>query len=146
MTTARDILKAKGFSEVYSVSPEDSVYSALDLMNQKNVGAVLVIENGQPAGILSERDYARKITLAGKSSKDTKVREIMTQQLLGANVDDTAEECLALITAKRIRHLPVFEGDRMVGLISSGDVVKSIISEQQILIQHQRDYITGKYL
>jgi len=146
MITARDILKAKGYSDIYSVGPEDSVFSALQLMMEKNIGAVMVTENGKLVGVLSERDYARKVILAGKSSKETKVKEIMTSKVHGVKANATVEECLAIITANFIRHLPVFDGDKLVGLISVGNVVKSIISEQEVLIKHLQDYITGTYV
>jgi len=146
MITARDILKAKGYSDIYSVGPEDSVFSALQLMMEKNIGAVMVTENGKLVGVLSERDYARKIVLAGKSSRETKVKEIMTSKVHGVKVNTTVEECLAIITANFIRHLPVFDGDKLVGHISVGNVVKSIISEQEVMIKHLQDYITGTYV
>jgi CBS domain-containing protein len=119
------------------------VYDALELMADKNVGAVLVIDADRLVGILSERDYARKVILHGKSSKDTPIREIMTQRVVYVRPEQTTEECMALMTDKRVRHLPVLEDDQVVGVISIGDVVKSIISEQGFIIDQLERYISG---
>jgi CBS domain-containing protein len=125
------------------MAPDAMVYDALELMADKNVGAVLVIDADRLVGILSERDYARKVILHGKSSKDTPIREIMTQRVVYVRPQQTAEECMALMTDKRVRHLPVLEDDQLVGVISIGDVVKSIISEQEFIIEQLERYISG---
>jgi CBS domain-containing protein len=120
-----------------------TVYDALKLMAEKNLGAVLVMEGDRLAGILSERDYARKVILHGKSSRDTLVREIMSERVVCVVPEQPAEECMALMTDKRVRHLPVLEGDQVIGVISIGDVVKAIISEQEFMIEQLEHYITG---
>ena len=143
MTTVRDLLRIKG-NEVWSIAPDASVYEALTLMAEKDIGALLVLDGGQLAGILSERDYARKIVLKGKTSRETAVREIMTGKVMWTRPEQTIEECMALMTNKRIRHLPVLDEGRLIGVISIGDVVKSIISEQEFMIEQLENYITGK--
>ena len=143
MKTVRELLRNKG-DQVYSLGPEATVYEALTLMAEKDVGALLVLDSGQLVGILSERDYARKIVLKGKTSRETPVREIMTEKVVWVRPDQTIEECMALMTNKRIRHLPVLEGGRLLGVISIGDVVKDIISEQEFMIEQLENYITGK--
>lgn len=142
MTIVRNILQTKG-TDIWSVGPDDTVYEALTMMAEKNIGAVLVMDKGRLAGILSERDYARKVDLLGKKAADTPVGEIMTGRVLCVNPEQTMEECMALMTDKRVRHLPVIEGGRVVGVISIGDVVKSIISHQEFLIEQLENYITG---
>ena len=142
MRTVNQLLQAKG-SGAWSVSPNTSVYDALVLMADKNVGAVLVMDGNILAGIFSERDYARKVVLHGKSSRDMPVREIMTARVVCVRPDQTIEECMALMTDKHIRHLPVIEGDRVVGVVSIGDVVKAVISEQSFIIEQLENYITG---
>jgi CBS domain-containing protein len=143
MKTVRELLRAKGY-DIWSVAPDDSVYDALKLMADKNVGAVLVIEAGNLVGILSERDYARKVILKGKTSKDTPVREIMTEKVVYVRPDQTSDECMALMTNKRVRHLPVVEDDQLIGIISIGDVVKAIMSHQEFMIEQLENYITGR--
>lgn len=143
MTTVNQLLKHKGHS-VWSVAPNASVYEALESMAEKGVGALVVLHDGKLAGIFSERDYARKVILKGRSSKDTPVREIMTEKVYYLKPDQTVEDCMALMTEKRIRHLPVVVDDQVVGLISIGDVVKSIISEQKFMIEKLEQYITGR--
>jgi CBS domain-containing protein len=144
MKTVKELLRAKGY-HVWSIGPDATVYEALTLMAEKDVGALLVLDSaGQLAGILSERDYARKIVLKGKTSRETPVREIMTERVVWVRPDQTIEECMALMTNKRIRHLPVLEGGRLLGVISIGDVVKDIISEQEFMIEQLENYITGK--
>lgn len=143
MKTVAQLLRAKGH-EVLSVSPETTVFAALELMAEKNVGALIVLEGGRVVGIFSERDYARKVILKGKSSKETPVREIMSPRVLYVRPEQTIEECMALMTNKRVRHLPVLEEDRLVGVISIGDVVKAIISEQEFMIEQLQNYITGE--
>jgi len=144
MKTVKELLRNKGY-QVWSIEPEATVYEALTLMAEKDVGALLVLDNaGQLVGILSERDYARKIVLKGKTSRETPVREIMTEKVVWVRPDQTIEECMALMTNKRIRHLPVMEESRLLGVISIGDVVKDIISEQEFVIAQLENYITGK--
>jgi CBS domain-containing protein len=142
MRTVRGILRTKG-TDVWSVRPEATMYDALCLMAEKNIGAVLVMEGDQFLGILSERDYARKVDLLGKKASDTKVQSIMTERVVCVRPEETVEECMALMTDKRVRHLPVIEGSRVIGLISIGDVVKAIISEQEFIIEQLENYITG---
>ena len=125
MRSVRELLQAKGYG-VWSIGPDASVYDALQLMADKHVGALLVLDAGKLVGILSERDYARKVILQGKASKTTPVREIMTAQVVCAHVDESIEEAMVLMTNKRIRHLPVLDGERLVGVVSIGDVVKAI--------------------
>jgi len=142
MQTVRDILKKKE-PGTHGVSPQTSVYDALKLMAEKNIGAVLVLEGGRPVGILSERDYARQVVLKGKASKDTPVREIMTSRVVFVRPEQSVEECMALMTDKRIRHLPVLEEGALIGLVSVGDVVKAVISEKQFRIEQLENYITS---
>lgn len=142
MRTVKDILRTKG-TDIWSVSPDATVYDALTFMAEKNIGAVLVMEDDRLVGILSERDYARKVDLLGKRAAETPVREIMTERVVCVRPDETVEECMALMTDKRVRHLPVLEGNRVIGVVSIGDVVKSIISEQEFIIGQLEHYITG---
>ena len=144
MKTVKELLRVKGY-QVWSIGPDATVYEALTLMAEKDVGALLVLDSaGHLVGVLSERDYARKIVLKGKTSRETPVREIMTEKVVWVRPDQTIEECMALMTNKRIRHLPVLEGGRLLGVISIGDVVKDIISEQEFMIEQLENYITGK--
>ena len=142
MTSIRQLLEKKG-GDVWSTSPEASVYDALLLLAEKNVGALLVLQDGEPVGIVSERDYARKVVLHGKVSMETPVMEIMTEDVISVGPQITVKEALALMTEKHIRHLPVIEGTKIVGLISIGDLVKSIIAEQEFLINQLEKYISG---
>ena len=142
MDTAESLLKTKGH-DILSVPPDASVYDALTMMADKEVGALLVIEKSELVGIISERDYARKIILKGKTSKDTLVREIMTAKVIYVKIDTSVHDCMALMTEKRIRHLPVYNGEQLVGVISIGDVVNDIISEQEFVIEQLEKYITG---
>ncbi|MBI2090508.1 MAG: CBS domain-containing protein [Deltaproteobacteria bacterium] len=142
MITVRDILRAKG-DQIWWISPDATVFSALELMAEKNVGALVVLDGETLAGIFSERDYARKVILKGKASKETAVREIMTSEVTTVRPGQSVDECMALMTDKRIRHLPVFEGEKLVGLISIGDVVKAVISEREFVIKQLENYITG---
>ena len=142
MTTVGEILRIKGH-EVWSIAPDATVYDALKVMADKNVGALLVMEGDRLQGILSERDYARKIILMGRSSKSTMVREIMATRVVCVRPEQTAEECMALMTDKRVRHLPVVEDERVIGVISIGDVVKNIISDQEFTIEQLEHYISG---
>jgi CBS domain-containing protein len=143
MRIVENVLREKGRA-VWSVSADATVYAALQLMAEKNVGAVIVLQNGEIAGILSERDYARKVILQGKSSLTTPVSEIMTTQVFYVAPSQTIDECMGLMTSKHIRHLPVMDGGRLVGLVSIGDVVKQTISEQQVVIEQQENYILGR--
>ena len=142
MKTVNDMLRDKGHS-VWSVAPDATVFEALELMAAKNVGAVLVLDGDRLVGIMSERDYARKVTLLGKTSRDTRVSEIMTSRVLYVSADQTIQECMALMTEKRIRHLPVMEGDGVIGVVSIGDVGRAIISDQQFMLDQLEQYITG---
>ena len=142
MDFVSQVLKVKG-GEVWSVRSDISVYDALKLMADKNVGALLVLDADDVIGIFSERDYARKVILEGKSSKDLPVKEIMSSEVLYVTPKQSIEECMALMTTKRVRHLPVLEGKQVVGVISIGDVVKAIISEQEFMIKQLTNYITG---
>jgi CBS domain-containing protein len=141
MATVKQLLQAKGH-DIWSVGPEDSVYDAIELMANKGVGALVVMEGDSLVGVLSERDYARKVVLQGRSSKGTKIKEIMTSRVVYARPEQTVEECMALMTDKRIRHLPVMDGDELLGVISIGDLVKSIIEEQQHVIEQLEQYIS----
>jgi len=144
MVSVAQILKQKG-SDVWVISPEAKVLEALKLMAEKGVGALMVVEKDRVVGVMSERDYARKVMLKGKSSADTTVRDIMTSQVYAVHPENKAEECMALMTDKHIRHLPVIDKDKLVGVVSIGDIVKSIIVEQKVMIDHLQDYIMGKY-
>jgi CBS domain-containing protein len=144
MKTVRQLLRTKG-DEVLSVAPDTDVFEALQLMAEKNVGAVLVLDAERLIGIFSERDYARKVILKGKTSRETLVQEIMSSHVVYVRPEQTLDDCMALMTNKRIRHLPVLEeNQRVVGVISIGDVVKDIISEQGFLIEQLQNYITGR--
>ncbi len=148
MKTAKEVLKNKR-KEIWSVTPENTVFDALKLMGEKEIGALMVMDDkAKVYGIISERDYARKVILRGKTSRDTKVAEIMTplDKMFTVKPETSVEDCMVLITAKHIRHVPVFDEDKFVGLISIGDVVKSIISEKDMLIEHLSNYISGKYV
>ena len=142
MKLVSELLRAKE-REIWSVGPDSSVLEALNLMADKNVGALLVFEEEKLVGIFSERDYARKVILKGKASKDTTVKEIMSSKVLYVKPEQSVEECMALMTDKRIRHLPVLEEDQVVGVISIGDVVKAIISDKDFMIHQLESYITG---
>ena len=141
-TTVRQVLATKG-NDVWTVSPETSVFDALKLMAEKNIGAVLVMTGDQLCGIMSERDYARKVALDGKTSSTTPVGEIMTGRVLVVHPDQNIDNCMALMTDKHIRHLPVMDGDRLVGIISIGDVVKAIIADHEFMIDQLETYIMG---
>jgi CBS domain-containing protein len=138
--TVKDILKGRG-GEIWSVSPTTTAYEALEVMAEKNIGAVLVFESEKLVGVFSERDYARKVILRGKSSKDTNVCELMTQDVFYVKPENTLDECMALMTSKHIRHLPVFDNKQIKGIITIGDVVKEVISEQEIMIKDLEDSI-----
>jgi CBS domain-containing protein len=143
MITVGSLLDAKG-PDIWSITPDASVYDAIELMAAKNVGVLLVLEGPTLVGVVSERDYARKVILQGRSSRDTPVKEIMTEKVFCVRRSHTLEQCMALMTERHIRHLPVLEEDRPIGVISVGDVIKSIISEKQVLIEHLESYISGR--
>lgn len=140
MKLVRHILDSKG-NEIWHTTPEDSVLDAIKLMAEKKIGALLVMENDNLSGIVSERDYARKIILQGKSSRETPVRDIMTAEVSVTNPLETVEKCMSLMTEKRMRHLPVIEDDKVVGVVSIGDLVKAIIADQQFQIEQLESYI-----
>jgi CBS domain-containing protein len=142
--TVRSMLKSKG-GGVYWIAPDSTVFDAIAMMAEKRVGALLVMANGKLLGIMSERDYARKVFLQGRHSKETAVQDIMTSPVITVTPDTRVHECMRLVTEHRIRHLPVVEGDRVVGMISIGDLVNTIISSQAETIRHLSDYISGKY-
>ena len=142
MTTTHDILRLKG-QTVHSVRPDDTVLAALGVMAEHEIGAVLVLDGDQLVGILTERDYARKVALVGRSSKDSPVRSIMTANVVCVPPTRTVEECMGLMTERRCRHLPVVENGRVVGLVSIGDLVKAMIDEQEFTINQLKNYIAG---
>jgi len=140
MKTVKQILQSKTHG-ILSISPDATVYDALKLMAEKEVGALLVMEADKVVGIISERDYARKVTLHGKSAKEIHVSDIMTSKVVYVNTAQTVDECMALMTDKRVRHLPVYEDDRLVGVVSIGDLVKEAISEREYIIKQLESYI-----
>jgi CBS domain-containing protein len=142
MKRVKDVLEVKG-NDVWSIEPGASVYNAMKLMADKEVGALMVIEGTELVGIISERDYARKVILEGRSSRTTQVREIMTSRLVYAEPEQNIEECMVVMTERRVRHLPVIDGGRLIGVISIGDLVKSIITEQRFIIEQLERYISG---
>ena len=144
MTTAADLLKSKLHQTVFTIAPTSTVFEAVQLMADKNIGALLVMEGMRVVGIISERDYARKITLMSRSSRDTLVRDIMTPDVMYVRPEHTTEECMVLMTENRLRHLPVMEGSKLLGLVSIGDLVKDIISEQKFIIDQLEHYISGQ--
>jgi CBS domain-containing protein len=148
MRIVRDMLHNKK-ADIWSIGPKATVFEALTLMGEKEIGALMVMDEASKVlGIISERDYARKVSLLGKTSKETVVEDIMTPvtDIYKVKPETSVEDCMVLITAKKIRHLPVFEGNEFVGLVSIGDIVKSIIAEQETLIEHLSNYIAGKYV
>ena len=144
MNTVGTILKSKADQTVYSIRPEASVFEALQLMAQKNIGALLVMEDDRIIGIVSERDYARKIVLLARSSRDTSLRDIMTTSVMYVRPEQGYEECMALMTENRLRHLPVMLDGKLIGLVSIGDLVKHIISAQKFVIAQMEQYISGQ--
>ena len=143
MRTVKDILRVKG-SKVYSISPDDTVYEALKRMADQNVGALLVFEGKDLLGLISERDYSRKTILKGRLSKATAVREIMTTAVVTVHPDDDIEACMELFTDKHVRHLPVIDKEKVVGIVSIGDIVKSIIDYKEFIIEELENYIKGQ--
>ena len=144
MQTAAQVLKSKPHQTVHTIEPAASVYEAVRLMADRNIGALVVVEHGQVVGIVSERDYARKIVLMARASKDTPLREIMSSPVMYVQPDQTSEECMVLMTENRLRHLPVMDGGRLIGLVSIGDLVKATIAEQRFIIDQLEHYISGQ--
>ena len=144
MRSVRQLLEAKASDSIFSIGPDAPVIDAIRLMAEKRIGAVLVMDHGRLVGILSERDYARKIVLKGRSSADTPVRAIMTSDVISVGLGDTADHCMQLITDQRIRHLPVLQGDQVMGVVSIGDLVKAVIEDQKVEIDHLQGYIVGR--
>ncbi len=145
MSTVKLVLGEKGH-KVWTIAPEAKVIDALKLMSDKDVGALVVASKERLVGIISERDYARKVILMGKSSLETRVKEIMTANVYYVFPETTTQECMALMSKNRIRHLPVMQKKKLVGIVSIGDIIKSVISQQKIAIDHLQNYIMGKYL
>lgn len=143
MITVRDLLASKRAGDVWSIGPDATVYQALELMAEKNIGALLVMEENRLVGVFSERDYARKCVLKGRNSRDTRVSELMSAPVIYVHADQSAEHCLAIMTQRQVRHLPVLAGDEVIGVVSIGDVGKAIISHQQEALKDLETYITG---
>ena len=143
MTTAAQILSSKPDKTIYTTTPAASVFDAVKLMAEKSIGALVVMESETVVGLITERDYARKIALLARSSKDTPVRDIMTSPVMYVRPVQTSEECMALMTEKRLRHLPVMDNGKLIGLVSIGDLVKDVISEQKFIIEQLEHYIAG---
>jgi len=144
MDTVRQILDRKG-NAVWSIAPGATVYEAVELMAEKGIGALMVVSDGRLSGVMSERDYARKVILKGRSSHEVRVAEIMSHPVISVTPDHTRDECLRIASLHRIRHLPVLDGEALVGVVSMGDLVKAIIEQQQQTIEHLTNYIGGKY-
>jgi len=144
MKSVANILKSKPDPTVYTIAPTASVFEALELMAERSIGALVVTEGEHVVGIITERDYARKVILMARSSKETAVRDIMTSSVMYVRPDHTSEECMVLMTENRLRHLPVMDSGKLVGLVSIGDLVKDIISEQKFMIEQLEHYITGE--
>ncbi len=142
MRTVRHLLEAKA-SKVFAIGPQAPVLDAIRLMAEKRIGALLVMDAGKLAGIVSERDYARKVVLQGRSSKDTPVRDIMTSEVISVGINDSADRCMQIVTDSRIRHLPVVDGDVVLGVISIGDLVKAVIEDQQLELEQLQRYIAS---
>lgn len=142
MGTVRQLLEEKGY-QVWTIVPDATVYDALALMAEKEIGSLAVLQDDRLAGVISERDYARKVILKGRASKDTRVRDIMETRIPYARPEQTVEECMAVVTDQRVRHLPVLENGELIGIISIGDLVKAIIDEQQFIIDQLVHYINS---
>jgi CBS domain-containing protein len=140
MRTVSDIVKKKG-NHVWSVTPNTTVFDTLKLMAEREIGAVLVLDQGKLVGIFSERDYARQVILKGRTSKDTPVREVMSPRVMFVRSENTVEDCMALMTDKRVRHLPVLQDGALLGMVSIGDVVKDMIAEKEFIIEQLANYI-----
>jgi CBS domain-containing protein len=143
MLTVRDLIRTKGSREIWSISPDANVYEALQKLGEKNVGALLVMTDEKIDGIISERDCVRKVDLLGKTSREVKVKEIMTSHVLYLDINQSLEECMAMMTEKKVRHLPVLENQRLIGIVSIGDVLKEIVSDQKFMIEQLSRYISG---
>lgn len=142
--TVRQVLQDKG-TTVYTISPDDTVFRALEVMAERDVGALVVVDgSGAVVGVFSERDYARKVILHGRASRDLQVNAIMSSQVVTVTPEQTVSDCMRLMTGRRVRHLPVVDGGRLVGLVSIGDVVKAVMSEQEFLIEQLQAYVTGE--
>ena len=144
MTKISQLLLNKG-NQIWSIEPKTTIFEALEIMSEKEIGALLVMEEEKLVGIFSERDYARKVILKGKSSKNTPVGELMTKKVFYIDPQKTISDCMAMMTAKRIRHVPVIEDEKVIGIITIGDVVNQIITEQEVTIHHLESYITGTH-
>jgi CBS domain-containing protein len=142
--TVRDILQHKG-GDVWTTAPENTVYEAIGLMGEKNIGALVVVEGSQVVGVLSERDYSRKVVLQGRTSRDTRVGEILNRPAITVSCDDRIETCMQIMTSRRIRHLPVVENGSLAGLVSMGDLVNWVMQSQRHTIQQLQGYISGEY-
>ena len=142
MTTLRDVIHKKG-GEIYSIQPDASIFEALKVMADKNTGALLVLADGRVEGILSERDCVRRVELHGRTVRETQVKDIMTSKVLYAHASQSLEECVAVMIDKNIRHLPVFEGEELIGLISARDALKEMVDQQKFVISQLEHYITG---
>ena len=142
MAIVREILEDKGY-QVETIGPDRRVYDAVALMAEKGIGALMVVDGDKVVGLISERDYARKVILKGRASKETHVRDIMETRVVYVHPDQTVEECMAIVTDRRVRHLPVIENDKLIGLVSIGDLVKSIIDEQKFIIDQLVKYINS---
>ena len=144
MITVKQMLKENAGC-VWTIAPQDTVYKALEIMAEKNVGALVVVEKERVVGMFSERDYARNVVLKGKTSKDTSVNELMDSNVCYVRLEQTVEECMVLFTEKRVRHLPVLEMEKLIGLVSIGDAVKQCLADKELKIQQLENYITGCY-
>ncbi|HBH61215.1 MAG TPA: histidine kinase [Nitrospiraceae bacterium] len=142
MLKVQDVLRSKS-KKIWSISSRETTYKALEILAEKDIGALMVIDQGKLAGIFSERDYARKVILKGKSSRETSVGELMTKEVYSITPDKTVDECMALMTTVHCRHMPVFENNQLIGVVTIGDIVNAIINDQQIKIQDLEKYITG---
>ena len=142
MQQVKEVLENKG-NNVWTIAPEATVYQALELIAEKDIGALLAMDDGRVVGVFTERDYARKVILAGRASRQTSVRDVMTTRVISVRPDQSVENCMALMTEKRIRHLPVMEEDDLKGLVSIGDLVKAIMAEQRYMIDQLEHYISG---
>jgi CBS domain-containing protein len=142
VTTIRQVLQRKG-GDVMTIDPKETVFRAIEVMAERDIGALVVAEHGKPVGLLSERDYAREVILKGRSSRDTAIRDVMVADFPRAALDQTVEECMTVMTDKRIRHLLVLEGDQLVGVVSIGDLVKAVIDQQQSTIEQLVGYVSG---
>ena len=143
MITVKEMLKEKGGGGALTISPQDTVYKALEIMAEKNLGALVVVEGEKVVGMFSERDYARNVVLKGKSSKDTLIKDLMSENPCYVRPEQTLSDCMALITEKRRRHLPVLDGEKLIGIVSIGDVVKQQIIDQEFTIKQLENYISG---